>query len=99
MPSPDRQTSGPPPGRTLTGPLLLAAATLRAGHSLETAERVLTDSDAASLRFEPGMVRWRNIEWPVASLTDLRLEGVTGFGSCSIREPAEEIRALSGRAR
>ena len=40
--------------------VLLAAATLRAGHSLETAERVLTDSDAASLRFEPGMVRWRN---------------------------------------
>mgnify|MGYP003341158017 CR=1 FL=1 len=71
----------------------------RSQAALETAERVLTDSDAASLRFEPGMVRWRNIEWPVASLTDLRLEGVTGLGSCSIREPAEEIRALSGRAR
>ena len=78
--------------------VLLAAATLRAGLAPADAERVLRATDTSTLVFAPDAIRWLGLEWPIASLEALRLDGLTGFGSCSIREPSDEIRALSRRA-
>jgi hypothetical protein len=75
--------------------VFLAAALLRAGHSRQDAERLLAETDVSSLIIEPASIRWRQFEWSAADLRALRVNSLIGFGSCSIAEPAEEIRALA----
>jgi hypothetical protein len=77
--------------------VLLAAATLRAGRSGDIAEQVLEQHDAASLVFDDEAIRWNAHEWPASVLHATRTDGLIGFGSCSIAEPADEIRALMAR--
>lgn len=74
--------------------VLLAAATLRAGGALAEAERMLRHGDAAQLTFTADAVRCDGRDFPAALLRDLRTR-LAGFGSCSFREPAGELRALT----
>lgn len=77
--------------------VLLAAASLRAGAPASVAEAVLVETDASQLSFSDDAIRWRGHHWPTASLEATRTM-LVGFGSCSISEPAAEIRALASIA-
>lgn len=72
--------------------VLLATAALRAGEPVATAEALLLRSDASSLTFTDAAVRWGDLEIPGALLHATRAEHLLGFGSCSFREPVDEIR-------
>jgi hypothetical protein len=75
--------------------ILLATAALRAGLDQSVAEEILVCADA-SLNFADAGVRWRGREFPTALLRATRVEHLVGFGSCSFREPADELRPLLG---
>ncbi len=74
--------------------VLLAAAALRAGRSARDAEQVLLLDDPTSLMFADDGVRWGAFEFPIALLRATRA-ALAGFGSCSFREPADELRPLA----
>lgn len=74
--------------------LLLAAASLRAGHPTAIAEQVLLRDDTTSLTFADDAVRWGALVFPTALVSATR-DSLTGFGSCSFREPADELRPLA----
>lgn len=74
--------------------VLLAAAALRAGHSAAIAEGVLKRADADTLTFTDDAVGWGDLVFPTALIITTRAS-LTGFGSCSFREPADELRPLA----
>jgi hypothetical protein len=74
--------------------VLLATAVLGAGLSASIAEDVLQQADASSLVFADDMVRWGTAEFPVAILRGMRAEQLESFGSCSFREPVDELHSL-----
>jgi hypothetical protein len=74
--------------------VLLATAALRTGMSRTVAEEILMCGDAATLSFADDGLRWRGVEFPTALLRATRAEHLVGFGSCSFREPADELRPL-----
>ena len=75
--------------------VFLAAALLRAGASLPEAEAMLTERDPAALRFDDGGVEWRGVRLTTDALRAAREAGaVVAFGSCSFREPVDDLRAL-----
>jgi hypothetical protein len=75
--------------------VFLAAALLCAGASLPEAEAILTERDPAALRFDDGGVEWRGIRLTTDALRAAREAGaVVAFGSCSFREPVDDLRAL-----
>lgn len=74
--------------------VLLATAALQSGGPAAVAEQVLLLADPASLTFTDDAVRWGDHEFPTALLHATRAERLAGFGSCSFREPAEELRSL-----
>ncbi|MEP7118484.1 MAG: hypothetical protein ABI880_12925 [Acidobacteriota bacterium] len=77
--------------------LLLAAAAVRAGQPVTTAEALLRQSDAASLVFDDDAARWGAAAFPLSLLRDLRAHHLVSFGSCSFREPVTELDALASR--
>ncbi|MGE0362527.1 MAG: hypothetical protein AB7H93_06320 [Vicinamibacterales bacterium] len=78
--------------------VLLAAAALRMGRPSGVAEAILTASDATTLTFTNDAVRWGDETFPLPVLRDTRARHLTSFGSCSFREPAEELHALTAAA-
>lgn len=78
--------------------VFLAAAALSDGHDRATAERILLNDDSSSLTFAPEAVHWNGLVFSTALLASLRTVMLTGFGSCSFREPSEELHALVHRA-
>ncbi|MDB4907471.1 MAG: hypothetical protein JWO05_2255 [Gemmatimonadetes bacterium] len=73
--------------------VFLAAALLRDGGSMEAATRLLEERDAKSIVITDDAITWRGHEFPVDSLQEARIQ-VTGFGSCSFREPLQDLRSL-----
>jgi hypothetical protein len=76
--------------------VLLATAALRAGLDQAVAEEILVCADPSSLTFTDAGLRWRGVTFPTALLRATRAEHLVGFGSCSFREPATELRPLLG---
>lgn len=76
--------------------LLMATALLRAGADGETAQAVLMEDDPAAFQHDAGGISWRGEHASVDALVATRLEGFRGFGSCSFREPVEELAAGVG---
>ena len=74
--------------------VFLAAAFLRQGMMEEDATTLLTEQDAAAIRFLPGGVRWRDHTISSDAIHDARERVATSFGSCSFREPVDELREL-----
>ena len=77
--------------------VLLAAAALQAGRPVAAAEALLQQSDATALVFDDGAVRWGDDVFPLSMLRDTRARHLVSFGSCSFREPVEELDALVSR--
>lgn len=73
--------------------LLMATAVLRAGGDGETAQAILEESDPAAFRRTDDSIAWRDQVVTRDQLVATRLEGFRGFGSCSFREPVDELAA------
>jgi len=74
--------------------VLLAVAALRALLGEETAAALLEERSAASLSFDERGVRWRGRDLPMEILERAR-DSMTSFGSCSFRDPVDDLRAMS----
>ena len=87
--------SGSPTG-TMYGYLnvFLAAALLHSGESRDAALQILEESDPSSLVFEGDSLAWRDLRLDAARIRAAR-EFAISFGSCSFREPIDELAALT----
>ena len=74
--------------------VFLAAALLRAGGTVRDAEALLEESDPSALRVGDDAITWREHRFDTAALAAARRLAVS-FGSCSFREPMEEVKLLS----
>ena len=58
-------------------------------------EAALLESDPATIRFDSDALRWRGHRFPVDLLVQVRKDFFHGFGSCSFREPLDELVPLA----
>ncbi|MEO8478663.1 MAG: hypothetical protein ABI542_03450 [Gemmatimonadota bacterium] len=70
--------------------LLVATTLLRLGHEGETAEQVLRDDDPSAFARSADAITWRGHRVDRAELVAAR-QSFRGFGSCSFREPVDEL--------
>jgi hypothetical protein len=74
--------------------VLLAAAFARNGLGEVDVASLLTEPDANALRFDSGGVAWRSHRVSADDLARTRATLALSFGSCSFREPIDELQAL-----
>lgn len=72
-----------------------AAALIYAGESDDTALAVLEESDPAAFKFGDDAIHWREKRIDVDRILASRSEFAISFGSCSFREPVEELAHLT----
>ena len=72
--------------------LLALAEILRVGDG-ESAQRILEDKDARAFALSDGGIRWRGNAYTEAELAAVRDRYFLSFGSCSFREPVDELNA------
>lgn len=61
----------------------------------ESVEAALLESDPGAIRFDSNAIRWRAHRFPVDRLVQARSDFFHGFGSCSFREPLDELVPLA----
>ena len=71
--------------------VFLAAAFMKVGLSDTEAAVLLTESDASAFSIEDGAIRWHDHTVDVETLRSTRSRLATSFGSCSFREPVDEL--------
>jgi hypothetical protein len=74
--------------------VFLAATVIHAGGLASDATAVLT-ADRDSLRIDDAGFEWAGIRIPTAAITPARQGFITAFGSCSFREPIDELASLA----
>ena len=79
--------------------VFLAAAFLFDGESEVTALAVLEETDPKAFVFEDSDVSWRDKHLSSHQLARSRAEFAVAFGSCSFREPVDELAHLTRQAR
>jgi hypothetical protein len=72
-----------------------AAALLYSGESDETALAVLEESDPSAFRFDDDAIQWRGKRISAEQILASRAEFAISFGSCSFREPVDELAHLA----
>jgi len=70
-----------------------AAALARAGGSLDEVTALLEETDSSAFRFGPTGLRWRDRQLSIAQLGDMREHFARSFGSCSFKEPVQDLEA------
>ena len=73
--------------------VLLATAELARGRDGETAQAILEDGNPDHFSFETDGIRWCDSHYRVEELASVRHRFFLGFGSCSFREPVDELRS------
>jgi hypothetical protein len=73
--------------------VFLAAAFARTGATEADVARLLEERDPAAVTFGDDGVRWRGRHVPLDALREARAAAVS-FGSCSFREPVDDLTAL-----
>ena len=71
--------------------LFLAAVFMRNGLADREAAELLTETDPGALIVEEQGIRWRNHEVGLDTIKAVRARVATSFGSCSFREPVDEL--------
>lgn len=71
--------------------VFLAAALMRNGLNDKEAAELLVEGDPAAIVVEDEAIRWRDHSVDTESLKSIRARVATSFGSCSFREPVEEL--------
>lgn len=79
--------------------VFLAAALIYAGGTEATALAVLEETDPMAFVFEDSAISWRDARLRVDQLAKARAEFAIAFGSCSFREPVDELAQLTRQAR
>jgi hypothetical protein len=74
--------------------VMLAAAALRMGSGADLARAILVEDDASAFRLAGPEIRWRQRPIATPVLSALRAEGSLAFGSCSFREPLDELAGI-----
>jgi hypothetical protein len=74
--------------------VFLAAALLAEGADEGDALRMLEEREAAALELRAGEIVWRGRSVSAAAAERLRLRALASFGSCSFREPLDELASL-----
>ena len=75
--------------------VFLAATAVHAGAPSSDAMAVLT-ADRDSLHIDEAGIEWAGVKITTASIAAAREAFITGFGSCSFREPIDELAPLAG---
>jgi hypothetical protein len=75
--------------------LFLAAAFLARGLAEHDATELLTEQDPRAFVLLADSVRWRGHTLAAADIRIMRDRVATSFGSCSFREPVDELRELA----
>ena len=78
--------------------VFIAAVLLYAGGSDDTALSELEESEASAFSFEEDEIQWRDKRITVDRIRAARAEFAISFGSCSFREPINELARLTRRA-
>jgi hypothetical protein len=79
--------------------VFIAAALLYAGESEETAQAALEESDASAFSFAEDAIQWRDKRIGLDQILASRSKFAISFGSCSFREPVEELAHLTRKTR
>ena len=74
--------------------VMLAAAALQQRAGLVTARAILLETVPAAFVIGKDWVRWRDVTFDRDTIRALRRRGFRTFGSCSFREPVDELGAL-----
>lgn len=74
--------------------IFLATALLGAGMPMETAAELLEETSPAALHFDEDGVAWRERRLPNEALGLTRRASAIAFGSCSFREPLDDLKAM-----
>ena len=74
--------------------VLLATMIAREGGGQRDVTAALEERDPAALTANDEAVIWRGRAFRIASLRAGRTRSITGFGSCSFREPVTDLKAL-----
>lgn len=74
--------------------VFLVAAFVRRGLDDAAAVRLLVETDADAFTITDAGILWGGHTVTVADLADTRRHAALGFGSCSFREPLDDLRAL-----
>src|SRR4029077_3957758 len=75
--------------------VFIAAAMLYSGESEETALAVLEETDPSAFSFEDDAIVGREKQIPPRQTLASRAEFAISFGSCSFREPVDELARLA----
>jgi hypothetical protein len=79
--------------------LFVSAALLYTGESEDTALASLEDSDPSAFSFSDDALQWREKRIALEQIVNFRSRFGTSFGSCSFREPVDELASLTRPAR
>ena len=71
--------------------VFLAAALLAAGETEDVALSALEETSRAAFEFRDDYLEWRGRRITAAQLADVRADNAISFGSCSFREPIDEL--------
>jgi hypothetical protein len=71
--------------------VFLAAAFMRQGMPDKEAAELLVESDAAAIVVDDNAIRWRERTLDAEAVKTARMRLATSFGSCSFREPVDEL--------
>jgi hypothetical protein len=74
--------------------LLLCAAFLYEGMQADAATEVLAEGTASAFRFDDSGVEWRGNRLPIERISSARRDFVLSFGSCSFKEPLEDLKKI-----
>jgi hypothetical protein len=75
--------------------VFIAAAMLYSGETEEIALAVLEETDPSAFRFEDDAIEWRGKRITTQQILASRAEFAISFGSCSFREPVDELAHLA----
>ncbi len=75
--------------------VFVASALLYSGETEHTAIAALEENDRTAFVFEDDAIVWRDKRIPAEQIEASRREFAISFGSCSFREPIDELRPLS----
>jgi hypothetical protein len=79
--------------------VFVASALVYAGERAATAVAVLEESDRQAFAIEDDAIVWRGRRITAEQIEASRQELANSFGSCSFREPIDELAALTGSVR
>jgi hypothetical protein len=77
--------------------VFVASALIHAGESRNSAIAALEETDRRAFVFDDDAITWRDIRITTDQLEASRQFAIS-FGSCSFREPIDELRPLTGMA-